>query len=148
MDYKMIEDMLSATLLDPKKQAPSNIVDKIEIPKAFEKVILKMIPEIKSVEIFDCLGQYLYNPFDFTPVMSFKVIFIITIKETERPNGDCRFYKEQFDNLFKMTYGDEMSSFIKFGIEKVIELRKKSNEELFFELFAKKPEEPNEPLQW
>ena len=145
MDYKMIEAMLSKNLTDPTKGI-DNIKEQIEVPKTFEKVILKMLPEISSIDIFDCLGLLMYNPADFEPVMSFKVIFVITIKQTERPNGDFNYYKEQLTSLFKMTYGDEMSSFIKFGVEQIIETRKKSNEELFFELFGKKPKEPNEPL--
>lgn len=114
----------------------------IEIPERFNKVILKLCPEIREVTTIGYKSTSVYNPTNFEPIWKFLVAINIFFNENDIPKGGKEHYETLFNDYFKMTYGVEMD-FISFKVESLIVPPVKTNEDKFFELFKKKVDGKN-----
>lgn len=114
----------------------------IEIPERFNKVILKLCPEIREVVTIGYKSTSVYNPTNFEPIWKFLVAINLFFNENDIPKGGKEHYETLFNDYFKMTYGVEMD-FISFKVESLIVPPVKTNEDKFFELFKKEVDGKN-----
>ena len=118
-----------------KKQLPIYEVSDLRIPKEFEVVILKMIPEIESVEIQDVQSTMMYNPRNFEPVEHFKVKIVLHFKKGEEPKKLREEYSIEISNLFLYTFNEY--GFVSFQVV-FFNIPEYTNQDKFFELFLEK----------
>jgi hypothetical protein len=114
-----------------KKQLPIYEVSDLKIPKEFEVVILKMLPEIESVEIQNVT---MYNPRNFEPVEHFKVQIVLHFKKGEEPKKLREEYSIEISNLFLYTFNEY--GFVSFQVV-FFNIPEYTNQDKFFELFLK-----------
>lgn len=114
----------------------------IEIPENFNKVILKLCPEIREVVTIGYKSSTAYNAVNFEPIWKFLVGVNLFFNENDIPKGGKEHYEGLFNDYFKMTYGSEMD-FITFAVKSMIVPPVKTNEDKFFELFKKKTDGEN-----
>jgi hypothetical protein len=115
-----------------KKQLPIYEVSDLKIPKEFEVVILKMLPEIESVEIQNVT---MYNPRNFEPVEHFKVQIVLHFKKGEEPKKLREEYSIEISNLFLYTFNEY--GFVSFQVV-FFNIPEYTNQDKFFELFLEK----------
>jgi len=118
-----------------KKQLPIYEVSDLRIPKEFEVVILKMIPEIESVEIQDVQSTMMYNTRNFEPVEHFKVQIVLHFKKGEEPKKLREEYSIEISNLFIYTFSEY--GFVSFHVV-FFNIPEYTNQDKFFELFLEK----------
>ena len=118
-----------------KKQLPIYEVSGLRIPKEFEVVILKMLPEIESVEIQDVKSTTMYNPRNFEPVEHFKVQIVLHFKKGEEPKKLREEYSIEISNLFLYTFNEY--GFVSFHVV-FFNITEYTNQDKFFELFLEK----------
>ena len=117
-----------------KKQLPIYEVSDLKIPKEFEVVILKMLPEIESVEIQNVQSTTMYNPRNFEPE-HFKVQIVLHFKKGEEPKKLREEYSIEISNFFTYTYNEY--GFVSFHVV-FFNIPVYTNRDKFFELFLKK----------
>jgi len=118
-----------------KKQLPIYEVSDLRIPKEFEVVILKMIPEIESVEIQDVQSTTMYlkmfNGFKITWVVQ----IVLHFKKGEEPKKLREEYSIEISNLFIYTFSEY--GFVSFHVV-FFNIPEYTNQDKFFELFLEK----------
>ena len=118
-----------------KKQLPIYEVSDLRIPKEFEVVILKMLPEIESVEIKDVETTMMYDPRNFEPVEHFKVQIILHFKKGEEPKKLREEYSIEISNFFAYTFNEY--GFVSFRVV-FFNIPEYTNRDKFYELFLEK----------
>jgi len=122
-----------------KKQLPIYEVSDLRIPKEFEVVILKMLPEIESVQIQDIDVTNIYNPESLGTKENFKIQIQINFKKGEYPKKTREEYSKEISNLFLYTFTEY--DFISFHVV-FFNVPQYTNKDKFLKLFYK----PNDPL--
>jgi hypothetical protein len=118
-----------------KKQLPIYEISDLKIPKEFEVVILKMLPEIESVEIQDVQSTMTYNPRNFESVEHFRVDILLHFKKGEEPKKLREEYSIEISNLFLYTFNEY--GFVSFRVV-YFNIPEYTNQDKFFELFLEK----------
>lgn len=108
------------------------------IPEIFLKVITKMLPEVKTVEILSVDSYNMISAFTFEAVEHFMVRLKVTIEKGQHPRGGMPTYGEKIRSLFRMTYPEH--DFISFEVMKIDVVPDLSNMGKFVELFGVKKE--------
>jgi hypothetical protein len=108
------------------------------IPEIFLKVITKMLPEVKTVEILSVDSYNMISAFTFEAVEHFMVRLKITIEKGQHPRGGMSTYAEKIKNYFRMTY--PKYDFVSFEIMKLDVEPDLSNMGRFVDLFGVKKE--------
>ena len=111
-----------------------------EIPKEFEVVILKMLPEIEAVQIQDIQVTNIYNPTSFDAEENFKIEIQLNFKKGEEPKKTREEYSKEISNLFFYTYSDY--GFVNFRVV-FFHVPKYSNKDKFLKLFYKPKNTPS-----
>jgi hypothetical protein len=117
-----------------KKQLPIYEVSDLRIPKEFEVVILKMLPEIESVEIKDVETTTMYDPRNFEPIEHFKVQIILHFKKGEEPKKLREEYSIEISNFFTYTFNEY--GFVSFHVV-FFNIPEYTNRDKFLKLFLK-----------
>ena len=115
-----------------------------EIPKEFEVVVLKMLPEIESVEIQDIDVTKIYNPTSHDTQENFKIQIQINFKKGEEPKKTREEYSKEISNLFLYTFTEY--DFISFRVVFFL-VPKYSNKDKFLKLFYKPNNAPSKNVE-
>lgn len=106
---------------------------KIELPKTFKDVIMKLCPEIRDVVTSGYRETTSYNPMNFEPIKRYLVGIDMYFDDMNNVKTKQE-YSNLMDTYFIMTFSD--MDFISFHVRSFIFPPEKSNEEKFFELFT------------
>jgi hypothetical protein len=115
-----------ATKIVPKKR-------EIRIPPTFEKVILTSCTELRDVKINSYDERLMYDVETFDPISKFLVGIDIYVNDNLQVKSKND-YEGKFNTLFKATYPE--ISFVVLFIRNIILPPKKTNQDLFYELFG------------
>ena len=121
----------------PKNQL---IIGNFQLPSTFETVLKKMNNEIDTISIKEATEVPSMGHFtSISEVINPKIIISLIIRfkqDTDKLKGNCGKYSEIINTLFNATYPEV--NFIHFRIDSLEMLPKKTNREVFYELFGKK----------
>ncbi len=125
------------------KRLPISVSD-FEIPKEFTVVILKMLPEIESVQIQDIDVTNIYNPESHGTKENFKIQIQINFKKGEDPKKTREEYSKEISNLFLYTFTEY--NFISFHVV-FFHVPQYSNKDKFLKLFYKPNNSPSKNVE-
>lgn len=107
----------------------------IQIPDTFVIVVKKMIPEVSDIKVYNYETIKVVDVTSFGYSERFKVGISLSLFPESKPKGGREYYTNTLNELFKMTYGSDMS-FVQLFVNELIWLPQKSNRDKFYELFG------------
>ena len=102
---------------------------KIELPKTFKDVVIKMFPEIQDVVSAGYRETVVYNPETFDPIKKYLVGIDLYFDDKYGMKKSKNEYGKELTDYFKMTYGE--LDFVTLHVRSFIFPPEKSNEEKF-----------------
>jgi hypothetical protein len=124
----------NTTGLNMRPKVMSVISSDLKIPKEFEVVVLKMNPEIESIEMVDTESIIMYNPMTFDPIEKFRVHIKLNYKEGMTPRFAREDYSKEISNLFTYTFNEY--DYVSFHVDSFHFHPIVTNKEKFLKLFS------------